>query len=124
MAEKNVDKGKRKFKRTNIEIGVKYQPVQFQSWYDTVTEGIGTDGVCLMSREYLGIGTIINLQLPLSTLKRAIHVTGKVIWSDFLIDKKLYESGIEFVKLSKVEKELISSQIDDFISHRSNIPRR
>jgi hypothetical protein len=112
MAEISVNKNKRKFQRTKIEIAVKYQPIKFRGWYSTITEGIGTDGLSLMTREYLGVGTTINIQLPLSRSNTTIFVSGTVLWSDFLIERQMYESGIKFVKLNSDDKEMISKQIE------------
>jgi hypothetical protein len=112
MAEMSINKNKRKFQRTKIEISVKYQPIKFRGWYSTVTEGLGTDGLSLMTREYLGVGTIINIQLPLSRSNTTVFVNGTVLWSDFLIDRQMYESGIKFAKLNSDDKEMISKQIE------------
>jgi hypothetical protein len=103
------------FKRVEVEIEVNYQSIKYHNWYSTVTKGIGTGGICLLSKEYLGIGTIIKIRMPLSSLTTSIEVTGEVLWSDFLIDRKLYESGIKFENLEDIEKVLISEFIDDFI---------
>lgn len=122
LIEKRRDKLMRKLKRIESELHVKYQPIKYRNWYTTVTKGIGTGGVCLISGEYLGIGTIINIQLTLPGSERQLLVAGEVLWSDFLTDRKLYESGIKFIRLTKDEKEFLSKQIEDFISQKTNPP--
>ncbi len=123
MIEKNSNKTMRKFKRVEIELKVKYQPIKYHNWYTTVTKSIGTDGICLISKEYLGIGTIINMHLFLPNPGTIIVVTGKVLWSDFLFDRKLYESGIKFSRLNDNEKEMISKHTNDFVHLKSGIPK-
>ena len=106
----------RNFKRTEIEIPVTYKPVNHSNWYKTVTKGLGTGGVCLLSREYLGQGTEMKIQLPLPGSETTITATGLVIWCAFLIDKKVYESGIEFPRLNDGEKRAITAFIDGYVS--------
>lgn len=118
MAKKSSFKSMRKFKRIEIELEVNYQSIKYHNWYATVTKGIGTDGICLISKEYLGIGSIIKIRMPLSSLGKSIEVIGEVLWSDFLIDRKLYESGIKFENLEDIEKVMISEFIDDFVHNQ------
>jgi hypothetical protein len=67
MEEKSNSKSLRKFKRIEIEMAVKYQPIKCQNWYVSVTKGLGAGGICLISmEEYIGIGTVINIKLSLS----------------------------------------------------------
>ena len=88
MAKKSSSKSMRRFKRVEIELEVYYQSIKYHNWYATVTMGIGTGGICLISKEYLGIGSIIKIRLSLSSLRTSIEVTGEVLWSNFLIDRK------------------------------------
>ncbi|MBN1409344.1 MAG: PilZ domain-containing protein [Spirochaetales bacterium] len=103
---------KRKYIRTEIELKVKYQVSKNQNWYTTVTKGLGTNGLCLISREYLGIGTLVTMQLFLANSNRMIISSGEVLWSDFLIGRGLYEAGIKFLKLDDIDKPYINEQID------------
>ena len=121
--DKSYNKRMRKFKRTEIELEVKYQPIRIrnQNWYTTVIRGLGTGGICMISMEYLGIGTIIQIQLPLTSSSKIIVATGEVLWSDFLVDRNLYEAGIKFINLKKIDKEMISKHIDDFIRFQTGI---
>jgi hypothetical protein len=106
----------RSFKRTEIEITVTYKPVDHSNWYATVTKGLGTGGVCLFSKEYLGQGTEIMIRLPLPGAETTIAATGLVIWCAFLIDKQVYESGIKFSRLNDGEKRTIAAFIKDHAS--------
>jgi hypothetical protein len=108
--------GTRGFKRTEIEIPVRYKPINHTTWYTTVTKGLGTGGVCLISKEYLGQGTEMKIQLPLPESDTTILATGLVIWSGFLIEKNVYESGIKFFRLNDGEKRTITAFIDDHAS--------
>lgn len=123
MMEKSNNKIMRKFKRVEIELEVKYQPIKYHNWYTTVSKSIGTDGICLISKEYLGIGTIVNMQLSLPSPGAIIVVTGKVLWSDFLFNRNLYESGIKFSRLNDNEKEMISKYIDDFVRLKAGVTK-
>lgn len=121
--DKSSNKRMRKFKRTKIDLEVKYQPIRIrnQNWYTTVIRGLGTGGICMISLEYLGIGTIIQIQLPLTSSSKIIKVTGEILWIDFLVDRNLYEAGIKFINLKNNEKDMISKHIDDFVSLQTGI---
>lgn len=123
MVEKSNNKIMRKFKRVEIELEVKYQPIKYHNWFTTVTKSIGTDGICLISKEYLGIGTTVNMQLSLTSPGTIIVITGKILWSDFLFDRKLYESGIKFSRLNDNEKDMISKYIDDFVRLNTGVSK-
>jgi hypothetical protein len=120
MTGNSSKKTMRKFIRAKIEFEVRYQPIKNQNWYKTVTKSIGTDGICLISMEYLGIGATVKIQMSLTNTKKYIIVIGDVIWSNFLIDRKLYESGIKFRRLDNIDKDLISKHIDEFFYLRTD----
>jgi hypothetical protein len=123
MADKGRNNRKRKFMRTDIELKVKYRAGKYQSWYSTATKSIGTGGICLFSREYLGMGTIMQVQLFLPDSETTIDLTGFVLWSDFLTDLDLYESGIQLMDVDEDKIELISRLIDRVARPRAVLPQ-
>ncbi len=85
-------------------------------------KGLGIGGLCMISSEYLRNGTILKLRFLLPGSRQNTDVIGEVLWSGFLIDRRLFESGVRFLRLDDVGKELISNYVDGVLYPQPDIP--
>ena len=122
MVRINVVYKRRESRRIESTLPILYQPSIHQNWYMTVISSLGLGGLCLSSSEYLSNGIILKLRFLLPGSQVNINATGEVLWSEFMIDKKLFESGVRFLRLDKTGKELISNYVDETQSPQSGIP--
>jgi hypothetical protein len=56
-----------------------------------------TSGVNIQINILLPVGTLININFKLKTLKQKIIAIGKIKWVNTIVEDKYYEMGVEFV---------------------------
>ena len=117
----DASKKRREHRRIESTLPILYQPNIHQKWNMSVIKSLGVGGLCIISSEYLRNGTILKLRFLLPGSQVNVNAAGEVLWSGFMIDKKLFESGVRFLRLDKIGTELISNYIDEALSPESGI---
>ena len=120
----NIDKPtneRRKFPRLQISVDTEYtislDNVSAQK--QTIkTKNISIGGICIIVYEDVKTGSILDLKFKLSNNNSVIEAKGIVVWTNsFKIsteDKTNYELGIEFTKISDIDRDIISKYILSF----------
>ncbi len=113
---------RREFKRIESTLPILYKASIYQNWYKTAISSLGIGGLCLSSSEYLSHGTLLKLRFLLPGSQANTDVIGEVLWSGFMTDKKLFESGVRFLRLDNIGKEHIAAYVDVAPYTQSGIP--
>jgi c-di-GMP-binding flagellar brake protein YcgR len=111
---------RRKYKRLNRQVEVRWRknfddPKQAPLCVSTAKE-ISASGICMILREDIQVGDVLDLQINLDTGKM-IGATGQVRWiKKFMItgkEKTGYEGGVEFLDAGGRIRQEISRFIID-----------
>ncbi|RLC35401.1 MAG: hypothetical protein DRZ76_00265 [Candidatus Nealsonbacteria bacterium] len=110
-------KERRRFIRLTSSVSVNYKKIKStKDEIESVSKNICEKGICIVTKEELQVGDMLDLTIAISEYKMVISVKGKVVWvkenqGEDSSEPKTYSIGIEF---SGVSKEA-SSQIEDYI---------
>jgi len=107
---------RRKFPRANYKCLVTLRKKDGVQTFTTQTENIGAGGVCVILPERLDIFASVDLVITLVEGRPPIKTGGSIVWTVKSCDpKKLkancYDTGIEFVDLSKENYQLIEKVV-------------
>ncbi len=126
FCEEEVDKAhlRRKFKRLDIHLTVKYKIVSDQKKpkiFDGSVLNIGAAGLYIYSPYTFPIDTLLDLEFNLPDLPAGLESSGRVIW---LADKEIQPHsspgmGVAFVHLNTDKEKAIVEFIDKNITHRA-----
>jgi len=109
-------KDKREFARLDLNVKVDWKRTSATSEpgqeFSDETKNISAGGLCLVVYEKLDVGEILQIEMELPS-KEIINAEGKIVWiSEYEIEgeeeEKIYDIGVQFVKISEQEKEEIS----------------
>ncbi|MBN2532671.1 MAG: PilZ domain-containing protein [Spirochaetales bacterium] len=105
---------KRRNERLYITIDVEFDISIHQHWVTSSVKNISVNGICLLTKEYLPIGSLLYIKFRIPDVDTMINVTGEVIWhgEHSLSDDKYYENGIKFIEIKSSYKELIGKFIE------------
>ena len=107
---------KREFARLDLNVKVDWKKISETSEpkqeYSDKTKNISAGGLCLVVYEKLNVGEKLQIEMELPS-KKVINAEGKVVWiSEYEIlgreEEKIYDIGVEFMKISKEEREEIN----------------
>jgi c-di-GMP-binding flagellar brake protein YcgR len=110
---------KREFVRLDLNVKVDWKRIGETSGptaeFTNETKNISAGGICLVVNEKLGAGEELQIGMELPSGK-IIDVKGRVVWiSEYEIfgreHEKIYDVGIEFMNISKKERE----EINEFV---------
>lgn len=110
---------KREFVRLDMNVKVDWKRIGETSGptaeFTNETKNISAGGICLVVNEKLGAGEELQIGMELPSGK-IIDVKGRVVWiSEYEIfgreHEKIYDVGIEFMNISKKERE----EINEFV---------
>lgn len=115
---------RRKFPRANYKCLVTARKKDGVQTFTIQTENIGTGGVCVILPERLDIFSNVDMVITLVDGMPPIKTDGCVVWTVKSCQPKkakanCYDTGIEFVNLSKEYVVLIEKVIKDIISKAS-----
>jgi c-di-GMP-binding flagellar brake protein YcgR len=103
---------RRKKPRINVEIDVECNMSRDQNWFDAGTRDISCSGICMITRTTLTPGSTLNIKFRMPDTSRTVEVTGKIVWLEYLIEKKYYCTGVKFTSIKPGDSELINKYID------------
>jgi len=110
---------KREFVRLDMNVKVDWKRIGETfgptAEFTNETKNISAGGICLVVNEKLGAGEELQIGMELPSGK-IIDVKGRVVWiSEYEIfgreHEKIYDVGIEFMNISKKERE----EINEFV---------
>ena len=107
---------KRKFPRVNLRCEIIILPGTQTAPLSTVTENLGTGGVCVILEEPLERFSQCRVRLELEETQPAIECLGRVVWSVSTKDlggrKNRFDTGIEFLNPDPAATEAIRQFIE------------
>jgi len=122
----SVEKERRKFKRFDAYMSVKYE-----SSDDTHIKGISLsrdlsrDGLKMNSNKDLRPGTLLELEIDIPDDPKPVHTTGKVMWSHLSeTQNQGYDQGVRFLMMDPVDKfrvldyaynHWLETKVNDFV---------
>jgi anti-sigma B factor antagonist len=116
---------RRRFKRLEIHLGVKYRSAVKGERRSKAHEGrtltIGAGGIYIHTPNTFAVDTPLELEIKFPAPYKPLEAKGKVVW---VAEKKLQPHhypgmGVAFVHLSQEKEEMIVDFIDKNITHRS-----
>ena len=109
----------RKFPRVNLQCEVLIQAEELSAPLSTLTENVGTGGVCVILDKALDRFSKCRIRLHLDENAPVIDCAGKVVWTvptqALKSSKKKFDTGIEFLELDPAAGQ----RIRDFIEARA-----
>lgn len=90
-----------------IELLTDGQPPAEKTLINALTKDISPGGVRLTTNQRLPVNTLVKMEIVLSNKRRAIRVMGAVRWTRSLYEEALFETGIEFTRISPDDKMLL-----------------
>ena len=109
-------KDKREFARLDLNVKVDWKKIsetpEPKQEFSDKTKNISAGGLCLVVYEKLNVGEKMQIEMELPS-KKVIKAEGKVVWiSEYEIsgreEETIYDIGVEFVKISKKERDEIN----------------
>lgn len=112
---------KRRFPRVNYKCNVIIQKGNKPAVsISTFTENIGVGGVCVVLEEPVEIFSEVEMELFFSDGISPIKCKGSIVWvvKRAVLDKSkaVYDTGVEFLDISDVDKSKIETIINDALS--------
>jgi c-di-GMP-binding flagellar brake protein YcgR len=90
-----------------IELLTDGQPPAEKTIISALTKDISPGGVRLTTNRRLPPNTLLKMEIVLSRRRRVIQVMGTVRWTRSLYEEELFETGIEFTRISPEDKMLL-----------------
>ncbi len=92
---------RRKFIRLQAPIGVGYKVLKKSrrvKQAPSLIRNIGGGGICIIAKEDLRSGDLLDLHIQIPHLKETIHAVGEVVWFAHFRerDRDLREAGVRF----------------------------
>ena len=105
---------KRKHTRFQCTLDVEFDISTHQNWIASSARNFSEEGMCLLTREHIPIGSLLLIRFRIPDLDTLLDVTGEVVWNgDHTISNdKYYENGIKFIEIKSSYKELIGKYIN------------
>ena len=107
------NKERRQDKRINFVIDVKYHISTYQNWLVAKTENLSSGGICLLTKDYIPVGSILDLIFVMPDTSKPIEASGEIIWNENYSDDEYYLNGIKFLTLKDSDKELIGKFVNN-----------
>lgn len=92
---------RRKFIRLQAPIGVVYKVLKKSRRpkpAPSLIRNIGGGGVCIIAKEDMRSGDLLDMQIQIPHLKETIHAVGEIVWFDHFRerDREIREAGVRF----------------------------
>ncbi len=109
---------KRKFTRLSVLADVAYTKKDIpEKGKVTFAKNIGAGGICLIAYEELKESDVLELKILLPDEKEPVYILGRVVWvrkfsmGDDTAGSKRYDVGVEFLKISDVDKQKVDKYV-------------
>lgn len=101
-----MDKERRKFKRFDAYMSVKYQSSESESVRGiSLSKDLSREGIKVNSNTSLREGTVVDLEITIPDDPKPVHTAGKVMWSRPSEGQNQgYDQGVRFVMMDPVDK--------------------
>jgi Tfp pilus assembly protein PilZ len=111
---------KRKFPRANYKCLVTVRKKGGVQTFTTQTENIGVGGICVILPEPLTIFSPVDLVITLLHGVPPLKCGGSIVWIVKSANPKKakmnhYDTGVEFVNISKEDREKIKKVVEELI---------
>lgn len=102
-------------KRKEFEIDVKYihenDPLTLLK--SSFSKNISTGGFCIRSYEKLSVNDVIIIRFYLEDMSNYSEAKAKIVWTEEVIPKSIYDSGIEFLDITEGLIDKIDTLVQD-----------
>ena len=101
-----MDKERRKFKRFDAYMSVKFQfPGAREAKGVSLSKDLSREGIKINSDASLGEGSMLDLEICIPDDPKPIHTSGKVMWSTPSEGRDQgYDQGVRFLMMDPVDK--------------------
>jgi c-di-GMP-binding flagellar brake protein YcgR len=101
-----MDKERRKFKRFDAYMSVKYQvPGQEETKGISLSKDLSREGLKINSNSNMKEGTVLDLEINIPDDPKPVHTSGKVMWSHPSEGRNQgFDQGVRFVMMDPVDK--------------------
>jgi c-di-GMP-binding flagellar brake protein YcgR len=102
----NVEKERRKFKRFDAFMTVKYKTQEPSELAGvSLSKDLSREGIKLSGNAKLAKGTLVDLEIDIPDDPKPVHTTGEIVWIQKGEEKeKDFELGIKFLMMDPVDK--------------------
>ena len=106
---------KRTQKRIYIIIDVEFDISTHQHWITSSARNFSSGGMCLLTKEYIPMNTLLFIKFHIPESEILIDVTGEVVWhgKHIISDETYFENGIRFIEIKGTYKELIKKYVEN-----------
>ena len=117
---------KRKYKRIEkpymARLRIKqYEGLEISSseWDIVALKDLSARGAIFYYSKYLGIGSLLDLKIDVSTTTPTIKCAGRVTRIEYTQPHSILRIATEFTEISKQEKEMINTTVvDEFLEYK------
>lgn len=109
---------RRRFPRLSLNVEVEYKILEQiePEFVITETKNLSAGGIRIILLEKVNIGTLLELKFLIPDLNKILSAIGKVVWiEEFIVGDiktgKAYDAGIEFINISKEDREKIKQYV-------------
>lgn len=101
-----MEKERRKFKRFDAYMSVKYQSQEDVGYKGiSLSRDLSRDGLKINSNQEVRMGTLLDLEIDIPDDPKPVHTTGKVMWSRHSEGSNQgYDQGVRFLMMDPVDK--------------------
>lgn len=109
QGEELMDKDRRKFKRFDAYMSVKYHTNPDQAVQDakgiSLSKDLSREGIKINSNSEIKIGTTLDLEITIPDDPKPVHTSGKIMWVRPAEGRDQgYDQGVRFVMMDPVDK--------------------
>ncbi len=108
----STDSERRKFKRTELDVPVRYKFKNSKEFGSTLSRDISEGGVRLSVDKFVPVNTDVVLELGLGKLSNMINAVAKVAWTNFIPFSDRYQLGLEFYEINCQNQKDISDYVN------------
>ncbi len=93
----------------------KTQAIKSDNWNSVTLKNISAGGIFFLSKNDLGTGSLLDLEIDIVHSSQTINCVGEVIRIERPTSHPIFGIAIEFIELDEQEKEMINTTIEDFL---------
>lgn len=98
---------KRRYRRHNIHLPVRYQVKGTIGYADTLTKDIGGGGIKFITDEFLGRETEIMFEFSVMESSEPIKGRAKIAWISKIPYNDMYSIGVKFIDIARDKQQKI-----------------
>lgn len=100
-----MDKDRRKFKRFDAYMSVKYQFEDQQKMQGiSLSKDLSREGIKMNTDVDLKEGTVVDLEINIPDDPKPVHTSGKIMWSRPSESEHGFDQGVRFLMMDPVDK--------------------